>query len=61
MDETSEWWFARLVRDVTPDSERVGSQGWVPSSFLDKFQGSLSLEDEAALQEGECPNRNGVS
>ncbi len=53
MDETSEWWFARLVRDVTPDSERVGTQGWVPSSFLDKFQGSLSLEDEEALQEGE--------
>ena len=47
MNKSSDWWCARLARDVTADGA-VGKQGWVPSSFLEKFTKSLSADEEAA-------------
>ncbi|CAI8043349.1 Kalirin [Geodia barretti] len=46
--KSSDWWFARLARDTKPDGAALGKQGWVPSSFLEKFTKSLSPDEEAA-------------
>ena len=51
MDKSSDWWFARLVRDTTADGV-VGRQGWVSGSFLAHFTGELSPEEEASLMAG---------
>ena len=53
MDSSSDWWLARLVRDITPKSLKFYEQGWVPGSFLDRFDGHLGREEEAAIQAGE--------
>lgn len=53
IDQSSDWWFARLVRDVTPDG-MLGKQGWVAGSFLDKFSSELSFAEEAAIMSGTC-------
>ena len=34
------------------DGDKVCEQGWVPGSFLDKFDGKLSAEEEAAILTG---------
>ena len=47
-NKSSDWWSARLARDVRGEGGVVGKQGWVPSSFLDKFSSSLSPDEEAA-------------
>ena len=54
IDSASDWWFARLVRDITPSpgGTRIAQQGWVPGSFLDKFEGELSTEQESAFNTG---------
>ena len=54
IDSASDWWFARLVRDITPSpgGTRIAQQGWVPGSFLDKFEGELSTEEESAFNAG---------
>ena len=55
MDSSSDWWLARLVRDVEPGSGRsFCEQGWVPGSFLDRYEGQLGKEEEAAIQAGLC-------
>ncbi len=41
IDGSSDWWLARLVRDVEPS--RLCKQGWVPGSFLDKYEGKLGV------------------
>ena len=51
MNKSSDWWFARLARDIKVDGG-VGRQGWVPSSFLEKFSKSLSPDEEAAYWMG---------
>ena len=50
--KSSDWWFARLARDSKPDGAALGKQGWVPSSFLEKFTKSLSPDEEAAYWMG---------
>ena len=54
IDSASDWWFARLVRDITPSpgGTRIAQQGWVPGSFLDKFEGELTTEEETAFNTG---------
>jgi len=54
IDGASDWWLARLVRDVpsSPGDTQLGQKGWVSGSFLDKFDGELSMEEEAALNAG---------
>lgn len=53
LDSSSDWWLARLIKDVGTEGGRVCEQGWVPGSFLDKYEGKLSSEEEAAIQNGE--------
>jgi len=52
LDSSSDWWLARLIRDVTSGSELIAEQGWVPGSFLDRFTGSLSSEEEKTVLTG---------
>ena len=54
IDSASDWWFARLVKDITPSpgGTRIAQQGWVPGSFLDKFEGELTTEEETAFNTG---------
>jgi hypothetical protein len=52
MDSNSDWWLARLVRDIQPNSEHFCEQGWVPGSFLDRYGGHLSPEEEADIHAG---------
>lgn len=50
IDDSSDWWLARLIRDTSPSSNRICQQGWVPGTFLDRFEGQLSAkEEETAL------------
>ena len=60
IDSASDWWFARLVRDITPSpgGTRIAQQGWVPGSFLDKFEGELSTEQESAFNTGKFQPRS---
>ena len=51
INKSSDWWFARLARDTGTDG-KIGRQGWVPSSFLDKFTQSLTPEEETAYTAG---------
>ncbi len=53
LDSASDWWLARLIKTVGTEGEKVCEQGWVPGSFLDKYEGKLSPEEEAAAQHGE--------
>lgn len=55
MDSTSDWWLARLVRDVLPNSPKFCEQGWIPGSFLDKFEGILGREEEGFILAGKMP------
>ncbi len=48
MDSNSDWWLARLVRDLEPHSQHFCEQGWVPGSFLDRYQGHLAPDEETA-------------
>ncbi len=60
IDGSSDWWLARLVRDVEPsDSRRLCEQGWVPGSFLDKYEGKLGVDEEMEIQAGEGGGREG--
>ena len=52
LDNHSDWWLARLVRDVEPYEGKFCQQGWVPGSFLDRYEGQLEREEEAAIQTG---------
>lgn len=49
LDCSSDWWLARLVRDQEPGSTHFCEQGWVPGSFLDRYQGRLAQEEEMAI------------
>ncbi len=52
LDSSSDWWLARLVRDVIPKSPQICEQGWVPGSFLDKYEGGLTKEEEDFIWTG---------
>lgn len=57
MDSSSDWWLARLVRDVPPHTRGFCEQGWVPGSFLEPYEGVLGAEEEAAIHAGESLER----
>lgn len=52
IDNSSDWWLARLVRDVMPNKHTLCEQGWVPGSFLDRYSGQLDKTEEALIQAG---------
>ena len=52
IDSSSDWWLARLVRDVMPNKHSFCEQGWVPGSFLDRYEGHLGKTEEALVQAG---------
>ena len=53
IESASDWWLARLVRDVVPGSDKFCQQGWIPGSFMDKYEGSLSPEEESSIESSE--------
>ena len=53
IDHKSDWWWARLVRDLTSESELVCEQGWVPGSFMEKYKGSLLTDEQNAITASE--------
>ena len=52
LDPTSEWWLARLVRDNVPNSPRFCEQGWIPKSFVEKYNGVLDEEELTLVTAG---------
>ena len=52
LDSSSDWWLARLVRDVIPAQGVFCEQGWVPGSFLDRYEWQLGKEEEASVRAG---------
>ena len=52
LDDTTDWWLARLVRDTIPKSPKFCEQGWIPASFLDKFEGQLGNEEYSLIMAG---------
>ena len=53
IDNKSDWWWARLVRDLTSDGDSVCQQGWVPGSFLEKYSGSLTADEQTNINASE--------
>ena len=53
IENKSDWWWARLVRDLTRQSDRICQQGWVPGSFLEKFEGSLTADEQTNIDSSE--------
>lgn len=53
IDNKSDWWWARLVRDLTSQSDSICQTGWVPSSFLVKFDGFLTAEEQTNVNSSE--------
>ena len=52
LDNSSDWWLARLVRDTSQSKDKLGQQGWVPGSFLDKYKKQLTAGEEEAFHTG---------
>lgn len=52
LESSSDWWLARLIKGIDKEEEKLCEQGWVPGSFLDKYEGKLSVEEEAAVNAG---------
>lgn len=53
IENKSDWWWARLVRDLTEMSENICQQGWVPGSFLEKYEGSLTADEQTNINTSE--------
>ena len=53
IDNKSDWWWARLVRDLTASSENICRQGWVPGSFMEKYKGTLTADEQASINTSE--------
>ncbi len=53
LDSGSDWWLARLIKDVDGGRGMVCEQGWVPGSFLDKYEGTLTTEEQTVVSTGE--------
>ena len=53
LENKSDWWWARLVRDLTKESEHICQQGWVPGSFLEKYGGSLTTDEQTNINSSE--------
>ena len=53
IENKSDWWWARLVRDLTKQSEHICQQGWVPGSFLEKYEGSLTANEQTNINSSE--------
>lgn len=51
--QSGDWWYGKLIRDVAGGGTSRGTEGWVPSTFMDAFQGQLSYEEEIFLKWGE--------
>lgn len=54
LSQTGDWWLGKLIRDVPRGDMSRGTEGWVPSTFMDVFQGQLSYEEEAYLKWGDA-------
>ena len=52
IESKSDWWWARLVRDLTASAE-LCQQGWVPGSFLEKYRGSLTADEQSKINTSE--------
>ena len=52
VESKSDWWWARLVRDLTASAE-LCQQGWVPGSFLEKYGGSLTTDEQSKINTSE--------
>ena len=52
LDDSSDWWLARLIRDAPPSKDRLCQQGWVPGSFLDKYEKQLTTKEEETFLTG---------
>ena len=59
IENKSDWWWARLVRDLTTLSENICQQGWVPGSFLEKYEGSLTADEQTNINTSEILNMLG--
>ena len=53
IESKSDWWWARLVRDLPKGSEGICQQGWVPGSFLEKYGGTLSADEKTKINSSE--------
>jgi hypothetical protein len=53
IENKSDWWWARLVRDLTKGSKDICRQGWVPGSFLEKYGGSLTADERTNINSSE--------
>ena len=53
IERKSDWWWARLVRDLPKGSEGICQQGWVPGSFLEKYGGTLSADEKTKINSSE--------
>ena len=53
IEKKSDWWWARLVRDLPKGSEGICQQGWVPGSFLEKYGGTLSADEKTKINSSE--------
>lgn len=53
IENKSDWWWARLVRDLTKQSDHICQQGWVPGSFLEKYEGSLTADEQTNVNTSE--------
>ena len=45
LDNSGEWWRARLIRDIDGGDSPRGMEGWVPGTFMDPFQGQLDVDE----------------
>ena len=52
IENKSDWWWARLVRDLTASGE-ICQQGWVPGSFMEKYEGSLTVDEQNKINTSE--------
>ena len=53
LSQTGNWWLGKLIRDVPGGAMSRGTEGWVPSTFMDPFQGQLSYEEEVFTKWGD--------
>ncbi len=56
MSQTGDWWLGKLIRDINGGTTARGIEGWIPSTFMDVFQGQLSYEEEIFLKLGDKLN-----
>lgn len=57
LDHSGNWWLGRLIRDITGSDVSRGTEGWVPRTFMDSFQGQLSYEEEMFARFGEISKK----